>query len=299
MPRAETLVVVAGVRISHPERVIYPDLGLTKLDVARYYDAIGKWMLPHVRGRPLTLVHCPNGLNGACHYLRHSKVWGPSALRRVQIREKTKVGTYLVADTRDAIVSLAQMGVLEIHTWNSTIEDIEHPDRLVWDLDPGPKVTWPQIVAAARLLRSILKSLRLEAWVKTTGGQGLHIVVPVKPVQEWSECLTFARELAQSVERANPAMFTTAYAKRGRESKILIDYLRNNRTNTSVSAFSTRTRPGAPVSVPIGWSDLKTRQPNDNIASVLKRFTRVVDPWNDYWRCRQRIGNALAALARV
>ena len=135
MPRAETLVVVAGVRISHPERVIYPDLGLTKLDVARYYDAIGKWMLPHVRG--------------ACHYLRHSKVWGPSALRRVQIREKTKVGTYLVADTRDAIVSLAQMGVLEIHTWNSTIEDIEHPDRLVWDLDPGPKVTWPQIVAAA------------------------------------------------------------------------------------------------------------------------------------------------------
>src|SRR5688572_15238541 len=131
---------VAGVRISHPDRLIYPDLRISKVDLARYYESIADWIVPHVAGRPLTLVHCPAGIAAPCIYLKHAKAWGPNALRRVPIQEKTKVGEYLVADSLEAVVSLAQMGIVEIHTWNSAAEDIEHPNRLVWDLDPGPSV---------------------------------------------------------------------------------------------------------------------------------------------------------------
>src|SRR5215510_13550237 len=127
--------VVAGVRLSHPDRLIYPDLGLSKLQLAQYYEDIAEWIVPHVKGRPLTLIHCPAGIAGPCVYMRHGKAWGPSALRRVRIQEKTKVGEYLVADTIAAVVALAQMGVVEIHTWNSTTDDLERPNRIVWDLD--------------------------------------------------------------------------------------------------------------------------------------------------------------------
>jgi bifunctional non-homologous end joining protein LigD len=125
--------------------VIYPALGISKLHLARYYEHIAEWIVPHVVGRPLTLVHCPGGIAAPCNFLKHAKAWGPNALRRVHIQEKTKIGQYLVADSIEAVVSLAQMGIVEIHTWNSTIDDIERPNRLVWDLDPGPEVTWKQI----------------------------------------------------------------------------------------------------------------------------------------------------------
>ena len=144
---------VAGIAISHPDRLIYSEPRISKIELARYYEQIAEWILPHVRGRPLTLLHCPAGLSQPCAFMRHGKVWGPNALRRVRIREKTKVGEYLVADTADAVVALVQMGVVEIHTWNSTTDNLEQPDRIVWDLDPGPEVTWPDVTSAARLLR--------------------------------------------------------------------------------------------------------------------------------------------------
>jgi bifunctional non-homologous end joining protein LigD len=147
---------VVGVRISHPDRVIYPDLGTSKIQLARYYERIGDWIVPHVAGRPLTLVHCPAGIAAPCKFLKHAKAWGPSALRRVRIQEKTKVGEYVVADSIEAVVSLAQMGIVEIHTWNSTAEDIERPNRLMWDLDPGPHVSWKEVVKAAELVRDVL-----------------------------------------------------------------------------------------------------------------------------------------------
>lgn len=291
---------VAGLRISHADRVVYPDRGLTKLDVARYYHEVGERMLPHVKGRPLTLVHCPDGLLGPCRYMRHTRVWGPSVLRRVRIREKTKTGEYLVADSVEAIVALAQMGVLEIHTWNVRADAVEQPDRIVWDLDPGPDVSWAQTVKGARLLRSVLDALRLQSWVKTTGGRGLHVVVPLAPVRDWSDCLAFARGVADALARSAPGDYTTTFAKTGREHKILLDYLRNNRTNTSVAAFSTRARPGAPVSVPRDWSSL-TRRKTPDVTSVLRQSRRdPADPWRDYWSAAQRIGDdALAAVRRL
>ena len=291
---------VAGVRISHPDRIIYPDLGISKIQLARYYEDIAAWIVPHVAGRPLTLVHCPAGLAAPCMYLKHAKTWGPSALRRVKIQEKTKVGEYLVADSIEAVVSLAQMGIVEIHTWNSTMEDIERPNRIVWDLDPGPAVTWKQVVAAARLVRSVLTTLRLTSWVKTTGGRGLHVVIPIKPAREVAECLEFSRGVSDAIARTDPQLYTTTFAKRGRERKVLIDYLRNNRTNTSICAYSPRARPGATVSMPLDWSDLNASPERWTLPTAAKRLKRFRnDPWTKYWACHQEISDASFAAVQA
>jgi len=293
--------VVAGVRISHPDRVIYPALKTTKLDLARYYESMAPTILPHLRGRPLTLVHCPQGLLGDCRYLRHAKAWGPSALRRVKIEEKTKVGEYLIADTAAAVVSLAQMGIVEIHTWNATDDDIERPNRLIWDLDPGPAVEWPTIVSAARTVREVLQTLRLESWIKTTGGRGLHVVAPIVPERQWEDCLGFSRRIAQALAGAQPSLYTTDFRKPGRETKILIDYLRNNRTNTSICAFSTRARPGGTVSMPIAWDALKRalRPERFTVDTVPRHIARRnADPWAGYWRAKQRLTGAAIDAAR-
>jgi bifunctional non-homologous end joining protein LigD len=291
---------VAGVRISHPDRLIYPDLGISKIQLARYYESIADWIVPHVSGRPLTLVHCPAGLASPCIYLKHAKAWGPSALRRVKIQEKTKVGEYLVADSIEAVISLAQMGIVEIHTWNSTMEDIERPNRIVWDLDPGPSVTWKQVVTAAGIVRDALKTLGLTSWVKTTGGRGLHVVVPITPARDVLECLEFSREVSEAIVRTEPRLYTTTFAKVGRERKILIDYLRNNRTNTSIAAFSPRARPGALVSMPIDWSDLTSLPNRWTLKTAARRLKRRQnDPWAKYWTCHQELSDASIAALRT
>ncbi|MFY3744381.1 DNA ligase D [Anaeromyxobacter sp. Red801] len=296
-------VIVGGVRLSHAERVVFPGEGraaLTKADVARYYDAVADAMVPHLRGRPLTLFHCPQGLSGECRFMKHSKTWAPPAVRRVRIQEKTKLGEYLVADDRAALLSLVQLDVVELHTWNSTAEALEEPDRLVLDLDPGPAVPWPEVVRAARLLRSALEALGLAAFVKTTGGAGLHVVTPLVPRRRWEDCLAFARGLAAAVARHEPRAFTVAFARAGRERKILLDYLRNNRTNTSVAAFSLRARPGAPASVPVAWDELGPRLRPERLGArtVPRRLARLgADPWAGYARAARPLTDAhLAAV---
>jgi bifunctional non-homologous end joining protein LigD len=285
-------VLVQGVRISHPDRIIYPKLDFSKLDLARYYERVGDLILPHVIDRPLTLVHCPDGLNAPCNYLRHSKLWGPKTLRRVKIKEKTKVGDYMVADNIEAVISLAQMGVVEIHTWNTTTKDIERPNRLVWDFDPGPKTAWKDVVKSAKATREMLETLGLQSWLKTTGGHGLHVVAPIVPDRQWDECLEFTRAVASALAATNPKLYTITFAKQGRESKILIDYLRNNRTNTSVCAYSARAREGGTVSMPIDWSKPTTRLKPESftVETVGKKATP--DPWRDYWKTRQKISKA-------
>jgi bifunctional non-homologous end joining protein LigD len=283
---------VAGVRISNPDRVIFATPRLTKLGLARYYDSIGEWIVPHVAGRPLTLVRCPDAVSKGCFFMKHSKVWAPSTLRRVRIQEKSKLGEYLIADDLPGVIGLVQMGIVEVHTWDSTYDHLEHPNRIVFDLDPGDRVTWPRVVDAARTVRRALAALDLEAYVKTTGGRGLHIVVPLVPYADWTECLAFARALGGRLEQANPGEYTTVFAKSGRENKILIDYLRNNRTNTSIAAFSTRAREGAPVSFPITWEELKRslEPPTITAATTLPRLARRrSDPWKSYWTSRQKL----------
>jgi len=288
----KTTTAVAGVKLTHPDRVLFPEDHITKLDLARFYEGIESWIIPHLAGRPLTLVRCPEGATAECFYMKHSKVWAPDALRRVNIPEKTKVGEYLIVDKLPALIALVQMSVLEVHTWNSRFEYVERPDRIVLDVDPGPDVTWPQVVAAARLVRGVVDALGLESFVKTTGGRGVHVVVPLEPKAEWQLCLEWSRAVAEAIVRQDPASFTTAFAKAGRQRKILIDYLRNNRTNTSVAAYSTRAKPHAPVSVPLTWEELgpKTKPDAFTLKTLGRRLSKLrSDPWARYWKVKQRI----------
>jgi bifunctional non-homologous end joining protein LigD len=294
-PPQQEETAVAGRRISHPDRVIYADLGATKLDVARYYDAVAEWMLPHLVGRPLTLLRCggavdPSAEKGGCVMLRHAKAWGPGALDRVRIKELRKTGEYLVANTRDAIIALAQMGIVEIHTWNATADEPYLHDRVVLDLDPGPKVEWRDVVDAALLIRKTLAGVGLQSWVKTTGGKGLHVVAPVERAAA-DACLAFARTTAEALVEHDRGLFTTDLPKKGRERKILIDALRNNRTNTSVAAYSLRARAGAPVSFPIEWTQLTPRlEPaRFNLRTVPERLRRRALGWAGYATVRQRL----------
>ena len=302
-------VEVAGISISHPDRVVFPAARVTKLGLAQYYETIADWILPHLVDRPLTLVRCPSGVSAAtargeeCFYVKHSKVWTWPAIRRVRIREKTKTGEYMIVDSLPALVSLVQMGILEVHTWNSRYAAVEHPDRIVIDLDPGDRVAWPAVVDAARVVRQLLSVLDLDAFVKTTGGRGLHVVIPLgaktKP-HDWTACLDFARAFAMALVRRQPSRFTERFAKAGRDDKILVDYLRNNRTNTSIAAYSTRARPDAAVSVPVTWEELSPARTPERftIRTVPARLARLrADPWKQYWTTKQRIPpNAVRAL---
>jgi len=283
---------IGGVRVTNPDRVIFAARGETKANLAEYYARMEDRILPHVVDRPLTLVRCPEGASKPCFYMKHSGVWAPPALRRVQIQEKTKIGEYLVIDDIAGVIALAQMGVLEIHTWNSTSKHLERPDRVVFDLDPDPSVAWSAVVDAAHLIKARLERLDFASFVKTTGGKGLHVVVPLRPGATWEDAFEFSRGVSEEIERADSRHFTTVMPKAARKGKILIDYLRNNRGNTSVAAFSTRAKPEAPVSAPISWAELTTdlRPDQFTLANIEARLARQrKDPWADYAQVKQRI----------
>jgi bifunctional non-homologous end joining protein LigD len=217
----------------------------------------------------------------------------------VRIAEKTKVGEYMIADDLPGVLGLVQMSIVEIHTWNVTYPDVERPDRIVLDLDPDPSVKWDRVVAAARLLRERLERIGLASFVKTTGGKGLHVVVPIEPRADWDEVLDFARAFSESIVHDDRASFTTAMPKERRRGKILIDYLRNNRTNTSIAAFSTRARPGVPVSLPVSWDELPRVDPSAftlfTVPKILARRRR--DPWRDYETLRRPLSSRSAISA--
>jgi bifunctional non-homologous end joining protein LigD len=281
---------IAGIAVTHPDRILYPEAHLTKVEMVRYYEAVAEWILPHLRGRPLTLKQCAPDVH-QCRFLRHSGERSPSHVRVVKIREQKKIGDYMIVDDLPALVSLAQRNIVEFHTWNSTIDRVETPDRVVVDLDPGPDVEPRDVVAAAQLARRKLKALGLESWVKTTGGRGLHVVIPIQPVHDWSQCLEFVRALAERVAEEDPTRYTIKFGKQGRQRQILVDYLRNNRTNTIVSAYSLRARPEPTVSMPLAWEELTPRWKPERwtLAAVLKALTTRDDPWKDYPRAKQRL----------
>jgi bifunctional non-homologous end joining protein LigD len=283
---------VAGVRITHPDRV-FSGLGIRKLDLARYYEAVGARMLPHVMGRPLSL-RLWSAREEAGVFMRHARAWGPSVLRRVKLQEKTKVGEYLVVDDEAGLVALAQMDVLEIHTWNSLAEDVEHPDRVIFDLDPAADVPWPTVVEAARDVRERLEAIGLASWCKTTGGKGLHLAVPLTAgTATWPSSFAFARGFAQALARSQPGRYVATAGESRRAGRIFVDYLRNNRTSTSVAAFSIRPRPEAPVSTPIDWRELdEVTNADFTLRSVLARLRGLGarrDPWKGYWACKQAL----------
>jgi bifunctional non-homologous end joining protein LigD len=277
-------VQIAGVTLSHPERLLDVSARVTKRDLAEYYEAAAPFMLPHLVGRPLSLVRCPEGTAKKCFFMKHAAFATPQ-LRRVTIQEKEEKGDYLIADTLAGLIGLAQMSVLEIHTWNSVEETLEMPDRVVFDFDPGPRAQWSDVIDGAMMVKDRVERIGCAAFVKTTGGKGLHVVVPLVPNASWDECKVFSQLVSESMVTEHPKRFTTAMRKAGREDKILIDYFRNNRGSTSVAAFSTRTHSGIPVSLPISWEQLAVFTPARpfTMSSTLRLLRDGYgDPWSTY-----------------
>ena len=290
---------VAGVKIGNASKVLYPEIGLTKLEIARYYEMVAPWMVPQVTGRPLTLLRCPNGHDAGCFFQKNAE-GAPDELGRVPIPDARgeEDSTYLYARDAAGLVALLQMGVLEVHIWGSRAETLEYPDRITFDLDPGPGVTWDAVVDGARLVRSTLAELGLESLVMTTGGKGLHVVVPVRPELDWPTVKSFTRAVVQAVVRLEPKRYTAHLAKNRREGVIFIDYLRNGRGATAVAPYSTRARPGAPVAVPIAWDELTTKLRPDqfhvrDLGARLKGMKK--DPWQAADLPPQSLANVIAA----
>ncbi len=247
----------AGVHLTHPERVLYPEQGLTKRDLATYYESIAGWILPHVANRPLMVVRCPEGYQKKCFYQKHANETVPAAVKAVEIQETAKEpARYLMVDDLAGLIALVQMDVLELHVWGARADRIETPDRMVFDLDPDERLPWRVVVAAGKLVRDRLATLGLASWVKTTGGKGLHVVVPLTGANSWEEVKNFSQAIAQSLAKEAPDQYTSKMSKAGRENKIFIDYLRNSRGATAVAAYSTRARSRATVSVPLSWEEL-------------------------------------------
>lgn len=287
---------VAGVHLTHPDRVLYPDQGLTKAELAQFYADIAGWILPHVVNRPLTIVRCPGGSQGQCFYQKNVGEGLPEAVHGVSIEGKDARRTYISISDVKGLISLVQIGVLEIHPWGSRIDKLERPDRMVFDLDPGEGVSYPGVVEAAFKIRDILDGLGLVSFVKTSGGKGLHIVVPLDRRSGWEEMKSFSKAVADGVVKLEPGKYIATASKAKRKGKIFIDYLRNNRDATTVAAYSTRARKGAPVSTPITWDELSPDlTPNKyNVGNLRARLSSLKeDPWKDFFTTRQSITAAM------
>jgi bifunctional non-homologous end joining protein LigD len=284
-PKNEKL---AGVHLTHPERVYWDDAGVTKRDLAEYYVKVWKWMRPHVAARPIALLRCPEGVSGQCFFQKHARAGIPVEHLHLVSEKGSEI---ISVDDLSGIIALVQGGVLEIHTRGTTIDDRERADRLVFDLDPGPGTTWNDVVEAARDVRARLSKLKLKSFLKTSGGKGLHVVLPIKPTP-WDEAKTFAQKIAASMAAELPERYIATATKSGRSKRIFIDYLRNSREATAVAPYSTRARPGAPVSVPIEWSELGTlKSANQYTAlNLMQRLSRQrKDPWAGIGRVRQSL----------
>jgi bifunctional non-homologous end joining protein LigD len=287
---------LAGVRITNPDKVLFGEGDITKLELAQYYLSIAKWILPHVADRPLSLVRCPEGAGKECFFQKHPGVGTPKTIRLVPVKEKNTTRNYLVVDRVEDLVSLAQIGALEIHVWGSRADKLELPDRMIFDLDPDPAVEWEQVVESAHQIRQFLQEGDLESFVKTTGGKGLHIVVPLQRRHEWDEVKAFSKAVAERIEDADPAHYVSNMAKIKRTGKIFIDYLRNGRTATAIAPYSTRSRPRAPVLVPLDWEELTPQIRSDeftvrNLGERLARLKR--DPWDKIGAIRQSLTSAV------
>lgn len=279
------------VRLTHPDRVLYPLPQITKAALARYYAQVAEYMLPHVIERPLMFTRCPDGIGSACFYQKHPATKTPAGIRVVPIKEKDGVEPYCVVENATGLVSLAQSSVVEVHTWASRADALEQPDRLVLDLDPGPGIKWTVLVRAAFHARDALMDAGLTSFVKTTGGKGLHVVAPILPEHPFPVVYDFSRRLAMNLAAAFPKLFVVNMSRSKRTARIFIDYLRNGRGATCVAPYSPRKHPDATISMPLTWDQLRRVQsPADfTIGNALKVLQRRGDAWAEYKGMRQSI----------
>jgi bifunctional non-homologous end joining protein LigD len=286
-PRKTTGAAV--ITLTHPERILWPESGITKQGLADYYAGIADWILPHIAGRVLSLLRCPSGTNEQCFFAKHPFAGLSKAVRQVDAGETEPS---LALDSVDGLLSLVQAGVVEIHPWGSRADDLDRPDRLIFDLDPGEGAPWDAVIAAAGEVRDRLHARGLKSFVKTTGGKGLHVVVPVEPAVDWAAAKSFTASIAEAMAADNPGRYVATVAKRARRGRIYIDYLRNDRGSTAVAAYSTRSLPQASVSTPLAWDELSSGLRSDHftVGNLRNRLAFLErDPWQGFFSVRQRI----------
>ena len=277
--------------LSSPDKVLFPGDTLTKRDVADYYAAAMPWLLPEIVGRPLSVIRCPSGIKGACFFQKHHTA-GMRLVETVRLKDEAGASDYLVANDAAAVLELVQFNALEFHPWGAHAEAPDTADRIVFDLDPGEGVPWPEVVAAARQVRALLKQVGLESFVRTTGGKGLHVVVPLNPGTGWDVVKPFAHAFAQGMTELDPLKYVATATKKFRKQKIFVDYLRNGRGATAVASFSLRARAGAPVSMPLRWEELGRLKSGDawTLRNAPARLQRLkAHPWGDYTTLRQSL----------
>jgi bifunctional non-homologous end joining protein LigD len=290
---------VEGVRITHPERVIDASTGHTKLDLARYYASIAEFMLPHLKSRPVSLVRAPEGVGGELFFQKHADVRTMPGMKELAGLWEGHDPLLEVASVQ-ALIAAAQMNVVEFHTWNSVKQKIDKPDRMIFDLDPGEGVSFATVREGTELMRALLDELGLKCWLKTSGGKGLHVVVPMAARLDYDTVKSFSQRIVQHMARTVPQRFVAKSGSTNRVGKIFIDYLRNGFNATTAAAFSARARPGLGVSIPIAWDELPEMKSGANwtIADARDRMSfQKADPWADFWSCKQTMTAAMKALA--
>ncbi len=288
-------------RLTNPDRMLWPEHGVTKSALAEYYVTVANWILPHLAKRALTLVRCPDGYGKPCFYQRHPGEGMPSAIRENAAAEKVGDFNSISIDDVEGLVGLAQIGALEIHIWGSRLDRIELADRLVFDLDPDEGLPWARVAEGAMIMRTRLRELGLESFLKTTGGKGLHVVAPIRRGPDWDQVKAFTKAVAEKAALEDPARFTANMSKAKRKGRIYVDFLRNQRGATFIAPYSTRAKPGAPVSVPIFWEELDEGVTSDqyNIATLPGRLRSLrEDPWAEIDRLHQSIAAAKGKLGR-
>lgn len=282
-----------GARLTHPERILLAKPPISKQALARFYGRIADFILPGLVHRPLLLLRCPQGASGACFFQKHIRRALPPEVR--EVNDRVAKERWICIDGIEGLIALVQMSALEYHVWGCTVKDLEHADRLVIDLDPADGLPWKRVIDAALDLRARLAKLRLECFVRTSGGKGLHVVIPLQPPADWDGAKSFTRRLAEQMAREHPDRYLSVAAKAQRHGRIFIDYLRNARGATAVCSYSLRNRPGAPLATPLAWQELpRVRAPDqfrfDNIEQRLQRLS--ADPWAGIERARQALPRA-------
>ena len=272
-----------GVRLTHPDRVYWKDAGVTKEGLASYYAQVWRFMAPHVASRPLALIRCPSGTSAQCFFQKHG--WKGMSGEILTVDDPQDDEPLIAIDSLDGLVGLVQGATLEIHPWQAALAEMEKPDQMVIDLDPGDGVPWSAVIDAARQVRERLEAAKLAVFVKTTGGKGLHVVAPLKPQAGWDAVKGFARALAEAMEGDDPKHFISKATKAARKGRIFIDYLRNGRGATAIAPYSTRARAGASVAMPLAWDELEPslRSNHFTVANAVTRLDSLAaDPWADF-----------------
>lgn len=289
--------------VTHPDKVLDEESGMTKGQLAEYYLAVANRMLPHIADRPLSVVRCPEGSGKPCFYQKHVGLGLPAGVKSVSIpnRKSGKSEQFLTLNTPEGLLGLAQWGVLEIHPWGSTNGSLEQPDRIIFDLDPDAAISWITLASSAQEIRLRLQQLGLESFLKSTGGKGLHIVVPIQPAYNWASIKTFAHSLVLRMEKESPDLYLTKMTKAARKGLIYLDYLRNDREATSIAPFSPRARTGAPVAVTLDWKELESpNMPSFHVADFTHWKDRLRrDPWKAMPAITQTITDEMFAAVTV